>query len=74
MMEKTRDGNAGVVCLHCGIVTPVPTHTRSYAGNVVTHRPRFLVIRCEACGREAPYLADQIVTLEPTEYASACAA
>lgn len=74
MTESTREGTAGVVCLHCGILTPVPEHTRSYEGSAVTHRPQFLVIRCEECGREAPYLADQIVTPDRARYAAACVA
>jgi len=74
MTEKTREEGAGVVCLHCGILTPMPQRTRSYSGGAVAHRPQFFVIRCEECGREAPYLADQIVTLDRTKYAVACAA
>ena len=52
----------------------MPERTRSYSGGAVAHRPQFFVIRCEECGREAPYLADQIVTLERVKYAAACAA
>lgn len=74
MKQRARGESAGVVCLHGGILTPMPERTRSYSGGAVAHRPQFFVIRCEECGREAPYLADQIVTLERVKYAAACAA
>jgi hypothetical protein len=42
-----------VVCLFCGLLTPVPE-------NRLADAPRLSIIRCHVCGKEAPYLADQL--------------
>ena len=52
---------SGVVCIFCGLPTPVRA---SSEGTFATHlrRPstRVSLVRCEACGKEALYHADEI--------------
>lgn len=43
-----------IVCLFCGLLTPVPDNR--FADN-----PRVSLIRCHRCGKEAPYPADKII-------------
>jgi transcription elongation factor Elf1 len=43
-----------VVCLFCGHHTPVLS-----VASVIS------LVRCRACGKEAPYLAGEIVTFQP---------
>jgi hypothetical protein len=51
----------GVVCIFCGLPTPVQT---SGEGTSATHSPRpnrrVSIVRCETCGKEAPYPAHEI--------------
>jgi hypothetical protein len=66
MMENLEPGIAGVVCLHCGMDTPIPNSGgRGRSARIIaTPRPPILLIRCTTCGKEAPYLGNQIVNLE----------
>ena len=63
----------GVVCIFCGLPTRVQT---SGEGTSATHEPRpdlpglelqpvpgrrLSIVRCEICGKEAPYLAHEII-------------
>ena len=42
-----------VTCIFCGLQTPIPA---SSAGKFASHLPRHLaIVRCEVCGKEAPY-------------------
>ena len=43
----------GVICLFCGLPTPVEASHRIY------------LVRCHACGKEAPYLAGDLVEYGP---------
>jgi len=66
MIEQPEVGITGVVCLHCGMDTPVPNSmslTQS-ARPVNSVRSQISLIRCAGCGKEAPYLTDQIVFLK----------
>jgi hypothetical protein len=50
----------GVVCIFCGLPTPVRT---SGEGTSATHEPRphrVSIVRCGICGKEAPYRAHEI--------------
>jgi hypothetical protein len=53
--------HSGVVCIFCGLPTPVHT---SGEGTLATHVPRanhrVSIVRCEVCGKEAPYHAHEI--------------
>jgi hypothetical protein len=66
MIEKMEPEVTGVVCLHCGIQTPIPNSmSRGSSTNVfATPRRKISLIRCAGCGKEAPYLAEEIVVLE----------
>ncbi len=68
MIEKLESAITGVVCLHCGMNTPLPnSKTQGRSANVFsTPRPNVSLIRCTGCGKEAPYLAEEIVVLERT--------
>lgn len=52
---------SGVVCIFCGLPTPARA---SSEGTFATHLPRPItrvsLVRCEVCGKEAPYYADEI--------------
>jgi hypothetical protein len=50
---------SGVVCLFCRIPTPLPAGPRASA-----HGVRVLIIRCQVCGKEAPYQASKIIEFE----------
>jgi hypothetical protein len=68
MIEKLEPAIIGVVCLHCGMNTPLPNpNSQGRSANVLS-KPRSSVslIRCTGCGKEAPYLAEEIVVLERT--------
>jgi len=66
MIEKMEPEVRGVVCLHCGMQTPIPNSTSrgSSASPFATPRRKISLIRCTGCGKEAPYLAEEIVVLE----------
>jgi hypothetical protein len=63
---ELEDAVTGVVCLHCGLNTPVPSSARRgvSAQGAKKLRPPITLIRCTECGREAPYLANEIVILK----------
>jgi hypothetical protein len=63
---ELEDAVTGVVCLHCGLNTPVPSYVRrgDSALGAKKMRPPITLIRCNECGREAPYLANEIVVLK----------
>jgi hypothetical protein len=68
MIENLEPAIAGVICLHCGIHTPIPNYTsHARSANLITpsvSRRKISLIRCTGCGKEAPYLADEIVIFE----------
>lgn len=76
MIEKMQPGIAGVVCLHCGMQTPVqnPTSRGSSTNVFAAPRRKISLIRCAGCGKEAPYLAEEIVVLERFSHAVSYAA
>ena len=53
--------HSGVVCIFCGLPTPVQTCHKD-TGTTSTSRDnrRVSIVRCEVCGKEAPYRADEI--------------
>ncbi len=51
----------GVVCIFCGLPTPVQTSREGAATtNATRSNHRVSIIRCEICGKEAPYPAHEI--------------
>jgi hypothetical protein len=67
MIKPTDLKVSGVVCLHCGMKTPVTNSVRPAKSDDPTFipRPQISLIRCAGCGKEAPYLAAEIVLLDP---------
>ncbi|MBZ5643131.1 MAG: hypothetical protein LAO19_10255 [Acidobacteriia bacterium] len=63
MIEKLEEHVTGVVCLRCGMITPL--HVSGAWGSLEGAREEFhfpiLIVRCHECGKEASYLADEIV-------------
>lgn len=51
----------GVTCIFCGLPTPVHTSSqKSLGGYYPEASGRVTLVRCEVCGKEAPYLAHEI--------------
>ena len=50
----------GVVCLHCGMNTAVPDSTHEWHRASDFWNPQVSLVRCTECGKEAPYLAEEI--------------
>lgn len=74
-MERAEQLHRGVICLHCGMPTPFSKGTdgeSSSSGAEV--RLRISLVRCTVCGKEAPYLGRDVVTLSPTHHIISCAA
>jgi hypothetical protein len=66
MIEQLEQELIGVVCLHCGMPTPLPVSTsggRSCGSNTIKLNPHLSIVRCDGCGKEAPYLADEIIVI-----------
>jgi len=66
MTEQMEAEIVGVVCLHCGLNTPV---SKTLSGESSTEapasgRPKISIIRCTECGGEVPYLAEEIAVLK----------
>ena len=50
-----------VTCIFCGLPTPVPARGTSKVGSLL---PRHIsIIRCEVCGKEAPYPTSDFIEL-----------
>jgi hypothetical protein len=47
---------SGVVCMFCGRRTPLPVST----GPKTSEGRRVLILRCQVCGKEAPYQASEM--------------
>ncbi|HEV2522450.1 MAG TPA: hypothetical protein VGT24_08720 [Candidatus Acidoferrales bacterium] len=63
MIEDLIQERTGVICLHCRMHTPLPKPAKQ-AGNDNAFRgssPEIAIVRCRKCGKEAPYLAHEIV-------------
>jgi hypothetical protein len=53
--EKPEKTNKEVTCIFCGLATPVLASRSSRVASQVHHD--VLIVRCEVCGKEAPYHA-----------------
>jgi ribosomal protein L37E len=65
-MNAGRNNRQGeVICLHCGMDTPVPATTScaTVAGIFLELDHHISIVRCRSCGKEAPYLASDILVL-----------
>jgi hypothetical protein len=76
MIEKLEPQVTGVVCLHCGMQTPFSRFANQGKSASAYAAPlrKVLLIRCSGCGKEAPYLAEEIVVLERFSPAASFAA
>ena len=76
MVEKLEPIVRGVVCLHCGMNTPFPNPTSrgSSANEFAIPKAKVSLIRCTGCGKEAPYLAEEIVVLKKLSHSASYAA
>lgn len=66
-MNAGRNNRHGEVnCLHCGMDTPVPESSSdvTVAGIFSDLEHHITIVRCRSCGREAPYLASDILILD----------
>ncbi|MGD0906858.1 MAG: hypothetical protein ABSA96_04715 [Candidatus Acidiferrales bacterium] len=59
----------GVVCIHCGMNTVVPGSTNQWHRAGDFWRPQVSVVRCTKCGKEAPYLAEEIIVFNGLDVA-----
>lgn len=66
MIEDLEEHVTGVVCLRCGILTPL--HVLSHWGPSQGARKEFhspiTIVRCQGCGKEALYLAGEVVAFK----------
>ena len=65
MIADGKQTHAEVICLHCGMDTPVPGSTSgvTVAGIFSDLEHHVSIVRCRSCGKEAPYLASDILIL-----------
>jgi hypothetical protein len=65
MIDEMEENHAGVVCLYCGMHTPLPIlmNRRSLTGTFPDSNRRVSIVRCCVCGKEAPYLARDVIVL-----------
>ena len=76
MIAKLEQQITGVVCLHCRMQTSFPD-TMNLEHRVqapATARPNVVLIRCTACGKEAPYLTNELMVLDRIPNFASCAA
>ena len=68
MIEELEQDLTGVVCLHCGVHTPLPVSTSRQlsAAAIRMSNPPVSIVRCHRCGKEAPYLAEEIIVFKGT--------
>jgi hypothetical protein len=66
IIEALELETAGVVCLHCGLETPLsnPANQGRSPRSSMAPTPNISIVRCALCGKEAPYLANEIVALK----------
>lgn len=53
--------HAGVTCIFCGLPTPVrAVALKPHATDLSTPVRHVSIVRCEVCGKEAPYLSHEV--------------
>lgn len=69
MIGEQEQDLTGVVCLHCGMHTALSALSGKGPSNGITTaklNPYLSIVRCHECGKEAPYLAGDIVVFKGT--------
>jgi hypothetical protein len=69
MMNMNERNVTGVVCLHCGMNTVMPDSKTERRGTGEYRRTQMSIVRCTECGKEAPYLAKEIIVLSRSNVA-----
>lgn len=66
MIAELEQELIGVVCLYCGLHTPLPVSKsrRQCTDSLGISNPALSIVRCHSCGKEAPYLADEYVAFK----------
>lgn len=60
MTQQSRNENARVVCLFCGVRTFVPASATRDIVNQPESAAGIAIIRCHVCRKEAPYSTNEI--------------
>jgi len=73
MIEDRNQEITGVICLYCGMNTPLPNPPQRACSNgeLQNRAPEISLVRCRVCGKEAPYLAHEIVVFQGSAYPGA---
>ena len=69
MNQESAEHSNGVVCLFCRVCTRLPAGLRASEG-----WRRVVIVRCQVCGKEAPYHASEIIEFEERSIAAHCLA
>lgn len=66
MTDKQEVQLWGVVCIHCRLQTPVAPLTQPELPEkkLSLHSNHISIVRCAKCGREAPYLVNELVAIK----------
>jgi hypothetical protein len=66
MIEEQEENVVGVVCLRCGILTPlqISTHWRTSMGVHQEFHSPVAIVRCHGCGKESSYLPSEVVAFK----------
>jgi hypothetical protein len=55
----------GVVCIFCSTRTPLPVPSDQNRNDAFADRHSWLtLVRCDWCGKEAQYMADEVVVMQ----------
>jgi hypothetical protein len=66
MIEELEEHVTGVVCLRCGILTPlkISAHWGSSGQAGQEFHTPLAIVRCRGCGKESSYLANEFVAFK----------
>jgi DNA-directed RNA polymerase subunit N (RpoN/RPB10) len=75
MIDQRKQTHGGVICVHCGMHISQPSFTNgsSLATSEATDR-HTSVVRCHSCGKEALYLASDIIVIAEVYHVTGIAA
>ena len=66
MIAELEQELMGVVCLYCGLHTPLPVSKARLecTDSLGVSNAALSIVRCHSCGKEAPYLAGEYVVIK----------